>query len=83
MPSHNLIESVSFAPESLAVAYEAFDLAWKEVAPQFGDDPTRIEFARNALAHAVLTAAERESKDPSLLKSAALEVFEQMKQSKG
>ena len=79
MPLRKLIDSTSFAPEALETLYKAFDLAWTDIAPHYGDDPARIEFARSTLARAVLAVAEHESGDAVALKTAALEAFERMK----
>jgi hypothetical protein len=69
------IDRKTFTPEALNVIYAAFDLAWADVAGDFGTDPTRIEFGRNALAQAVLAAAEGGGKDAQALKDAALAAF--------
>lgn len=83
MPLRSLIDSASFAPETLEVIYKAFDLAWAEMAPQHADDPARAAFVRDMLARAVLGAAETETKDAFALKSAALEAFARMKPLQG
>jgi len=83
MPLRKLIENSSFAPEALAIIYEAFDLAWADISPSCGEDVARITFVRDTLARAVLAAAEREAKDPIALKTAALETFARMKRSEG
>lgn len=83
MPLRKLIDTSSFAPEALAIIYEAFDLAWADIAPSYGEDLARIAFARDTLARATLAAAEREDKDPVALKTAALETFARMKRSEG
>jgi hypothetical protein len=83
MPLRKLIDTSSFAPEALEIIYEAFDRAWEEIAPNYGDDLARIAFARDTLARAVLAAAEREISDPVVLKTAALETFARMKRSEG
>lgn len=74
MPFRNL-DSASFTPETLNIIYAAFDLAWAEISQEVGSDPTRAEFARNALAQSVLLATESEAKDPHALKDAALAAF--------
>lgn len=83
MPLRKLVEGGSFAPEILAVIYAAFDLAWSDIAAEYGDDPARIEFARTRLAHAVLSAADSENEDPIRLKDAALVVLARTKQARG
>jgi hypothetical protein len=75
MPFRNIMDR-AFAPETLATMYEAYDLAWAEVSGRFGDEPARVEFARNALAQAVLSAAETGAEDAATLKTAALEAFQ-------
>jgi len=82
MPFRNLIDGGSFAPEALTVMYEAFDLAWAEVASEYGNDPTRTEFARSALAQAILSAAEEDPTEAVRLKTAALEAFATRNQGK-
>lgn len=76
MPFRNL-DSTSFSPDELKVLYEAFDLAWTELAQAYGSDAARVAFARNTLAQAVLGAAEAEAKgkDAVTLKTAALARF--------
>jgi hypothetical protein len=74
MPFRNIMDR-AFTPETLAMMYEAYDLAWRELSSQFCDDAGRVEFARNALAQAVLSAAVAGIEDATALKTAALEVF--------
>ena len=75
MPIRKLIDSTSFAPETLDVIFRAFDLAWAEVAPRFGNDPTAIEFARNRLAQIVMAQSPPEPTDPLPIKTAAVAAF--------
>ncbi len=75
MPLKRLIDGRSFTPEALKVVYEAFDLAWAEIASRYGDDPARIEFARTTLAQTILSVAGSDPKDPHALKATALESF--------
>jgi hypothetical protein len=52
---------------------QAFDLAWAEVANNFGDDPYDVEKARLRLARALLSIAHEDSRDVDVLKRAALQ----------
>ncbi len=76
MPVRKLIDRASYAPEALAVIFEAFDQAWVEIAEDFDtQDPAAHELARNRLALAVLAVAKPNASDVSELKSAALKAF--------
>lgn len=75
MPLRKLTEGSSFAPETLDVIYQAFDLAWEEIGARFGNDPTAIEFGRARLARAVLSVAKDDASDPARLKADALNAF--------
>ncbi|WP_295555872.1 hypothetical protein [uncultured Hyphomicrobium sp.] len=83
MPFRRLIDSGVYTPEALAVIYEAFDLAWAELAPQHGDDPARIATAREELAYAVIAAADAQFGDAVALKTAAVEAVARARSSKG
>lgn len=79
MPLRKLIDRASYAPEALAVIFEAFDQAWAEVAKRFDtDDPAALELARNRLALAVLAVAKPSAADVAELKSAAIAAFDEM-----
>ncbi len=77
MPLDRLVDGGSFAPEALQIIYKAFDLAWSDLAPRYGNDLAQIEYARSALAQAVLSAAGTDPKDAHALKTSALALFEQ------
>lgn len=84
MPIRTLVERGSYAPETLAVIFGAFDAAWTDIAGRFGtDDPAALELARNRLAQAVLAVAKSDSSDVSELKREAIAAFDQMSPSKG
>jgi hypothetical protein len=68
-----LIDGAAFGPDALKTIWEAFDLAWLEVAPRFGDDETYIEAVRYQLATALLSVAYEDSRDALVLKKAALQ----------
>ena len=61
--------------ETRSVALKAFDAAWTEIAPHFGDVPADIERGRVHLAHAILIVARVDSRDPERLKTEALQVM--------
>ena len=73
MKSRQLIDGASYGPETLRAVGKAFDLAWTEIAGNFGEDPSEIEAARLWLARAMLSIADEESRDVAALKQAALE----------
>jgi hypothetical protein len=75
MKARQIVESGSFGPETLKVAYQAFDEAWQSVARCIGNDPVSIEAARVKLANAVLAVCQEKSRDPSALKTAALAIL--------
>jgi hypothetical protein len=70
MRARQLIDGAAFEPER--VIGQAFDAAWKEIAPNFGDDQQVIDAARLRLANAVLSIADEDSCDVEVLKRAAL-----------
>ena len=61
MKARKRIDAASFAPEVVHVLGEAFEQAWKEIAGNFGNDPSRIDAARMRLADAVLSVASETS----------------------
>jgi hypothetical protein len=75
MKASQIVASATFEPEALSVIGRAFDQAWKEIAVNFGDNPAVIEAARVRLAHAVLSVAKDDVRDPAELETAALQVF--------
>jgi hypothetical protein len=72
MKARQLIADSSYGPDTLKVLFQAFDEAWKVVAPQTGQDEMAVEAARLKLASIVLTVATRESRDAEQIKNAAL-----------
>ena len=73
MESRQLIAGAAYGPEALKVIEQAFDEAWRDIAGNFGDDPPDIEKARNRLARAILSIADDDSRNVSVLRQAALE----------
>jgi hypothetical protein len=67
-----LIDGASFGPEAVTAIGQAFDVAWSEIANNFGNDPRDIDNARYALATALLGIANEDSRDVEVLKRAAL-----------
>src|SRR5690349_11709083 len=75
MKARQIFATATFEPEALTVVGRAFDQAWDEIAANFGDNPAVVEAARARLAHAVLSVAKDNARDPTELKDAALQVF--------
>ena len=73
MERRQLIAGAAYGPEALKVIGQAFDEAWRDIAGNFGDDSPDIEKARNRLARAILSIADDDSRDVSVLRQAALE----------
>jgi len=73
MGSRQLIEGAAYGPEALKVIGQAFDEAWRDIAGNFGDDSPDVERARNRLARAILSIADDDSRDVSILRRKALE----------
>ena len=73
MNARSLIDGASYGPDALNAIGQAFDQAWKEIAGNFGNDPFDIERARLRLANAVLSIADDDSRDVTVLKRAALQ----------
>jgi hypothetical protein len=67
------MDAASFGPDALKTIGQAFDLAWAEIANNFGDDPNDIEKARLRLARALLSIAHEDSRDVEVLRRAALQ----------
>src|SRR5262245_44493028 len=66
-------DGAALGPEALKAIGEAFDAAWAEIAPTFGNDPVAIEGARMNLANVLLSIATEDSRDGDALKNAALQ----------
>jgi hypothetical protein len=75
MKARRLIDGASFGPEILKAIGEAFDLAWAEIAGNFGGDPFDVERARLRLAEAMLSIATEDSRDVEALKNGALQAM--------
>ena len=75
MKARQLIEGATHDPESLRVAFQAFDIAWDRIAPNYGDDQKTVEEARVKLAKIVLSIVNSENTDPARISSLALEMF--------
>ena len=73
MNARQLIDGAWYGPEALKAIGQAFDQAWQQIAPNFGDDPIDVEKARIRLAHALLSVADNESRDVGILRQAALQ----------
>lgn len=75
MKARALIDGASFGPETFKAMGQAFDLAWAEIAGNFGDSLTQIESARLRLAEAMLSIASDGSIDVKALKDGALQAM--------
>jgi len=64
--ARHLIGTASFGPEKLNILYRAFDEAWNDIAPNFGDNRLAIEAARVRLANVILAIAQSEGSDRPL-----------------
>jgi len=72
MKASQLIADSSYGPDSLKVLFQAFDEAWKEIAPRTSQDEVAVEAARLKLASIVLIVATNESRDAEQIKNTAL-----------
>ncbi len=71
-----LISNASYGPESLKILFEAFDSAWLQLSPSYGNDPQAVEAARVKLAETILTLAQvRTTLDADELTESALKVL--------
>jgi hypothetical protein len=75
MKARKRIDGASYAPEVVHALGEAFEQAWKEIAGNFGNDPSRIDAARMRLADAILSVAPETSTNVKALKTGALEAM--------
>ena len=73
MGSRQLIAGAVYGPDALKVIGQAFDEAWRDIAGNFGDDPPDVARARNRLARAILSMADDDCHDVSVLRQAALQ----------
>lgn len=73
LTARGLIDGPAFGPEALKAIGGAFDAAWAESAPNFGDDVVEVQAMRLKLATALLSVASEDSRDAEVLKKAALQ----------
>ena len=71
--ARELVDGASFGPDALKAIGQAFDLAWAEIANNFGNDTSDVEKARLRLAKALLSVAHEDSREVDVLKRAALQ----------
>ena len=67
-----LIDGASFGPHALEAIHTAFDAAWAEIVGHFRGDGVSVRAARLRLAKALLSVASKDSREPEVLKQAAL-----------
>ena len=75
MKARKLIEGATYGPETLKVIGKAFDDAWSEIGSHFTPNGLQAQSVRLKLAHAVLSVAREDSRDPIDLKNAALQIM--------
>jgi hypothetical protein len=73
MKARQLIDGAAFGPEAMKAIGEAFDEAWTDTAPKFGNFLEDVQKARERLARAMLSIANEDSRDVAVLKEAALQ----------
>ena len=73
MSARQLMDGALFGPEALRTIGQAFDIAWSEIAGNFGNDPAEVDDARFRLATALLSVASEDSRNVDVLKRAALQ----------
>jgi hypothetical protein len=71
--AHQLITDSTYDPEQVKALGEAFEAAWKRIAPDVGSTPESKEAARLKLAATILSLANGGPINPGHLKEAALE----------
>ena len=75
MKAPRLNDGAVFAPGAVKAMANAFEMAWAEIAGNFGNDQTRVETARTKLADAVLSVASEDSRDVEALRREALQAM--------
>jgi hypothetical protein len=70
MRARRIIEGAAFGPSVLKIVRQAFDEAWTSIEPLFA--LSEHEEAREALAHAVMSAARDDSADVVPIREAAI-----------
>jgi len=75
MRAAKILAGCTYGPETLRIIGKAFDDAWADIAVHFAGDTGRAEAARERLAHAVLVAAMKDSRDPERIKTMALQIM--------
>ena len=71
----SLIDGASYPPEVVKAMGQALDLAWSEIAHNFGPASTVTEVARLRLAEAILSVAAEDSTNVEALKNGALDAM--------
>ena len=75
MKALQLIGGAAFPPDVLSVIFQAFDEAWREIAPEVGSDAGAIKLARSSLATITLRLAKAGTVDRADLKTAAVGAY--------
>ena len=64
----------SFEPQQLNALAEAFDIAWKRIAPKISNRSADMEFARLVLADVILSLTRHGNFDPQWLADHAVRI---------
>jgi len=75
LEAKRLIALATYGPETLSVLFQAFDEAWRDLAPSCGENPLAIHAGRLKLANAILSLARNEVRDVGTMKDAALKML--------
>jgi hypothetical protein len=75
MKARRLIQNASYGPDQVKALGQAFDDAWKRIAPSVSSRPQDIEAARFALADMILGLAKQGNFDPQWLADTAVKVM--------
>lgn len=70
MRARRIIEGAAFGPDVLKVVRQAFDEAWSALADKFS--PNEHEWAREALAQAMMSATRDDTTDVAMLREAGV-----------
>jgi len=70
-----LLGQASYGPEMLSALFQAFDEAWKILAPSCGQNPLSVHATRLKLANAILSVARNNIEDASTIRDHALRLL--------
>jgi hypothetical protein len=70
-----LISQSAYGPERLGILFQAFDEAWKILAPSYGQSPLAVQAARLKLANAILGLARTDIEDADTIRDHAIKLL--------